>query len=59
MHAYCPISRQTNRWFDTDTQRHCAARRMLTKTACDVIPLRAGQIQRLMSESTESEMSHP
>jgi hypothetical protein len=35
-----------NRSFDTDTQRHCAARRAGEHTPRGAIPLRAGQLQR-------------
>ena len=31
---------RSNRSFDTDTQRHCAARRMLQRTARGAMPLR-------------------
>lgn len=35
-----------NRSFDTDTQQHCAARRVGERTPCGATPLRAGQLQR-------------
>jgi len=35
-----------NRSFDTDTQRHCAAKRAGTRTPRGAMPLRAGQFRR-------------
>ncbi len=34
-----------NRSFDAGTQRHCAANRMLSRTARGAMPLRAGQLR--------------
>jgi hypothetical protein len=36
----------TNRSFDTDTQRHCAAKRAGERTPRGAMPLRAGQLRR-------------
>jgi hypothetical protein len=37
----------TANWsFDTDTQRHCAAKRAGERTPRGAMPLRAGQLQR-------------
>ncbi len=35
-----------NRSFDTDTQRHCAAKRAGDSTLRGAMPLRAGQLRR-------------
>jgi hypothetical protein len=35
-----------NRLFDSDTQRHCAAKRAGELTPRGAMPLRAGQLQR-------------
>jgi hypothetical protein len=35
-----------NRSFDADTQRHCAASRMLPRTLRGAMPLRTGQLGR-------------
>ena len=37
---------RSNRSFDTDTQRHCAASRVRELTPRGAMPLRAGQLQR-------------
>ena len=36
----------SNKSFDADTQRHCAARRVGERTPCGAMPLRAGQLRR-------------
>jgi hypothetical protein len=36
----------SNRSFDTDTQRHCAAKRAGERTPRGAMPLRAGQLRR-------------
>jgi hypothetical protein len=38
-----------DRAFDSDAQRHCAAKRSCERTPPRVMPLRAGQLQRLVS----------
>jgi hypothetical protein len=37
---------RSNRSFDTDTQRHCAASRAREHTSRGAMPLRAGQLRR-------------
>lgn len=44
--AVLEVTVRPNRSFDTDTQRHCAARRAGEPTPRGAIPLRAGQLQR-------------
>jgi hypothetical protein len=39
----------SNRSFDSDTQRHCAASRAREHTARGAMPLRAGQLRRYAS----------
>jgi hypothetical protein len=46
-----------NRSFDADTQRHCAARRMLPRTARGAMPLRAGQLRRWADKDDCTRMS--
>ena len=36
----------SNRSFDTDTQRDCAASRAREHTSCGALPVRAGQLRR-------------
>src|SRR3954468_6437175 len=43
-----------NRSFDTDMQRHCAARRAGERTPRGAMPLRTGQLRREGSEMGES-----
>lgn len=40
------VAASSKRWFDTDTQRHCAARRAGEHTPRGAMPLRAGQLRR-------------
>jgi hypothetical protein len=37
---------RSNRSFDSDTQRHCAAKRAGERTPRGAMPLRAGQLRR-------------
>ena len=45
LHLLCE-SALSNRSFDSDTQRHCAARRAGKRTPRGAMPLRAGQLRR-------------
>ena len=50
--AIAPIGKKLpNRSFDTDTQRHCAAKRASEPTPLGAMPLRAGQLRRWTSEA--------
>ena len=41
---------RSNRSFDTDTQRHCAARRPGDRAPRGAMPLRAGQLRRCAAQ---------
>ena len=45
---------RSNRSVDTDTQRHCAARRASKRTPCGAMPLRAGQLRRYTTAENRS-----
>jgi hypothetical protein len=47
---------RSNRSFDTDAQRHCAAKRAGEPTPCGAMPLRAGQFQRWMLRMRRSSL---
>jgi hypothetical protein len=46
-------AKRSNRSFDADTQRHCAARRAGERTPRGAMPLRAGQLQRYSAASKD------